>query len=315
MLWLKYKYNNSKCTYEATSFSVGIFFISLCKYLFVAGSIAAGISYFYISNYSSVLERSLYDKNKMIAEKYNEISKEMSKMESELKEIRQNDEVVYRTLLQAEPVNFARRQSNYIDTETNSDDFVSVESRLGDIKNLMKSQKNSFIKLKTLIDAREKFFDSLPAIQPISNNSLRRIGDTFGMRNCHPVHKIPMMHKGIDYVAPVGTKVYATGSGIIKHSRYTAGYGNMIELDHGRGLSTRYAHLSKFNVKAGERVVRGQCIGYVGCTGTVTGPHLHYEVIKDNVHINPMNFLLGELNPAQYEKVIEVAQSRRRKVA
>ena len=130
------------------------------------------------------------------------------------------------------------------------------------------------------------------------------------MRKCHPVHLIPKMHYGIDYVASHGTQVYATGAGTIKTAKFVPGYGNMIEVQHSKDVVTRYCHLSAFNAKVGDKVIRGQCIGYVGQTGTATGPHLHYEIIKNYKQVDPTSYFFAEISPSQYEEILELASKR-----
>jgi murein DD-endopeptidase MepM/ murein hydrolase activator NlpD len=123
----------------------------------------------------------------------------------------------------------------------------------------------------------------------------------------HPIYKILKMHQGMDFTAPVGTEIYATGDGTVEKVGWTGGYGKTILINHGYGYKTRYAHCSKFKCKKGQKVKRGDHIGYVGNTGQSTGPHLHYEVFKNNRQINPVNFFFNDLSPEEYDKVIEIS--------
>ena len=115
------------------------------------------------------------------------------------------------------------------------------------------------------------------------------------------------MHKGMDFTAPIGTEIYATGDGVVEKVGWTGGYGKTILINHGYGYKTRYAHCSKFDCKKGQKVKRGDHIGYVGNTGQSTGPHLHYEVFKNKRQINPVNFFFNDLSPEEYDKVIEIS--------
>jgi len=153
----------------------------------------------------------------------------------------------------------------------------------------------------------------LPAIQPIDNKDLKRTASGWGMR-IHPIYNIKKFHYGLDFTAPLGTPIYATGDGEIEYlilasDEASQGYGNLIIVNHGYGFRTLYAHLSKFNVKTKQKVKRGEIIGYVGNTGISTGPHLHYEVIKDGTKVNPVYYLFNSLTPEEYQKIIEISSS------
>jgi murein DD-endopeptidase MepM/ murein hydrolase activator NlpD len=148
---------------------------------------------------------------------------------------------------------------------------------------------------------------AIPAIQPISNKDLRRIGSYFGYRT-DPFYKVTKFHEGIDFTASVGTEVYSTGDGTVVNVGRKGGYGNCIIINHGFGYQTLYAHLSKMNVKPGQKVQRGEVIGRVGNTGKSTSPHLHYEVHKGNRSIDPINFFFNDLTPEEYELMIELSQ-------
>jgi murein DD-endopeptidase MepM/ murein hydrolase activator NlpD len=149
---------------------------------------------------------------------------------------------------------------------------------------------------------------SIPAIQPVANKDLRRIGSYFGYRT-DPFYKVTKFHEGIDFTAPVGTDIYATGDGKVVNIEFSRrGYGNLVEIDHGFGYRTVYAHLSKMNVKMGQKVSRGEVIGFVGNTGKSTAPHLHYEVRKNGKAVDPINFFFNDITPEEYAAMIELSQ-------
>ena len=149
---------------------------------------------------------------------------------------------------------------------------------------------------------------SIPAIQPVPNKELTKLVSGFGMR-IHPIYKVKMMHTGCDFSTPRGTPVYSTGDGIVKVvTTNLGGYGKEIEVDHGYGYVTKYAHLDRFNVKVGQKVKRGELIGYSGNTGASTAPHVHYEVIHDGRKVNPVHYFFNDLNPTEYEKILEFAE-------
>ena len=148
---------------------------------------------------------------------------------------------------------------------------------------------------------------ALPAIQPVSNKNLSRIASGYGYR-IHPIYKTRKLHTGMDFSAKSGTPIYATGDGkILKVRKSRRGYGNHVIIDHGYGYKTLYAHMKKYIVQKGQKVKRGEVIGYVGNTGTSVAPHLHYEVIKDSKKIDPANFYYNDLTPDEYEKMLEIS--------
>jgi len=148
---------------------------------------------------------------------------------------------------------------------------------------------------------------SIPAIQPISNKDLKRTASGYGVR-IHPIYKIPKFHNGMDFTAPTGTDVYATGDGVVSVTKSLIGsYGNHIIIDHGFGYETIYAHLEGFKVKQGQKVKRGDVIGFVGNTGLSTAPHLHYEVLVNAHNVNPALYYFNDLTPEEYDRMIEIS--------
>jgi murein DD-endopeptidase MepM/ murein hydrolase activator NlpD len=167
---------------------------------------------------------------------------------------------------------------------------------------------NSFRSVLKEMFSNKDRLEHLPAIMPISNEDLRRTGSGFGMRR-HPILNIYRMHEGIDFHAPVGTEVYATADGIVKDVRTSETFGKMIAIDHGYGLETIYAHLNAYHVRKGQKVKRGNLIGFVGNTGLSKGPHLHYEVHIFNREVDPVNYFFKDLTPEEYRKIVLISQS------
>jgi murein DD-endopeptidase MepM/ murein hydrolase activator NlpD len=172
-----------------------------------------------------------------------------------------------------------------------------------------KVQEDSYNKLIKMAKNKSKMLASIPAIQPIPNKNLRRIASGFGYRT-DPIYKTRKMHKGMDFAAPKGTKIYATGDGVIQkvaHSRW--GYGTHIVINHGYGYSTLYGHMSRALMKRGQKVTRGQLIGLVGSTGKSTGAHLHYEVHKNGTAVNPVGYFYNDLTSDQYEEILKLSSN------
>jgi murein DD-endopeptidase MepM/ murein hydrolase activator NlpD len=199
--------------------------------------------------------------------------------------------------------------NRYADLEgyTNSNIVIETATRLDRIMKKMAEQSKSYDELISLASNMDLLVSSTPAIQPISNKDLTRTASGFGLR-IHPFYKITMFHYGMDFTAPTGTPVYATGNGkvlSVKSSR--TGLGNNIVIDHGFGYSTVYGHLNSFNVKTGQQVDRGDIIGFVGSTGMSTAPHLHYEVHLNGKAVDPANYYFNDLTADEFEMMVEIA--------
>ena len=168
-------------------------------------------------------------------------------------------------------------------------------------------QSKSYQDVFALAQAQDQMLQSIPAIQPVSNKDLKRIASGFGMR-VHPIYKIAKMHTGLDFSADIGTEIYATGDGTIEAvDSKLSGYGHHVIIQHGYGFESLYAHMSKVIVRPGEKVTRGQVIGYVGNTGASTGPHLHYEVLRNGEKVDPAFYFYSDITPEQYEDLLQRA--------
>ncbi|MEO1654946.1 MAG: M23 family metallopeptidase, partial [Bacteroidota bacterium] len=183
---------------------------------------------------------------------------------------------------------------------------LSSFKKIDQIKRKLYIQSKSYDEISKLVKNKSKMLAHMPAIQPISNKDLTRLTSGFGMR-IHPIYKVGQFHPGIDFAAPQGTPIYATGDGVVEKAQYEAGFGNHVVIDHGYSYQTLYAHMVKFIVKKGQKIKRGQCIGYVGTTGLSTAPHVHYEVQYKKEPVNPVYFFFQDLNAEEYEKILELA--------
>jgi murein DD-endopeptidase MepM/ murein hydrolase activator NlpD len=246
---------------------------------------------------------------------YELMNQKLDTMQIILKEIAHRDDNIYRTIFEAEPISRAERLAGIggserfkrLDKINNNELIKSAATKLEQIKRQMVTQSKSFDELSKLIIEKEKILASIPAIQPVSNKDLERMSSGFGYR-IHPIYKVPKFHEGVDFTAPKGTDVFATADGIVEQAdNNSSGFGNVVVINHGNGYKTRYAHLNGFAIRAGQRVKRGELIGYIGTTGLSTAPHLHYEVEKDGVKIDPINFFYNDLSPEEYARLIELA--------
>ena len=246
---------------------------------------------------------------------YQLIENKMSQLELVLDDIRHRDDNIYRVIFEAEPIPNSIRKAGfgginrYAELRGYSNSKL-VEENTKKVDQLTKQlyiQSKSFDEVINLAKNKTDMLASIPAIQPVSNKDLSRMASGYGYR-IHPIYKTRKLHTGMDFSAPRGTPIYATGNGeVTKVRRSRRGYGNYVEITHGFGYKTLYAHMSKYIVRKGQKVTRGEIIGYVGSTGTSVAPHLHYEVHKDNRKINPVNFYYNDLTPEEYEKMLELS--------
>jgi len=265
--------------------------------------------------FDSPKEKRLKDEIYNLTSQYYVINNNMKQIEVVLDDIQERDDNIYRTIFEADPIpNSIRKQgfggvNRYKKFEgySNSKIIINTTRKIDQLTKQLYLQSKSFDEIINLAKNKSEMLASIPAIQPVSNKNLSRMASGYGYR-IHPIYKTRKLHTGMDFSAKNGTEIYATGDGVIsKIRRSKRGYGNHVKINHGFGYETLYAHMSKYIVKRGQKVKRGEVIGYVGNTGTSVAPHLHYEVHKDKRRINPVNFYYNDLNPEEYEKMIEIS--------
>ncbi len=236
-------------------------------------------------------------------------------VEAVLRDIQERDNTIYRVIFETEPIPSSVREAGYGGADRyrelrdlyNADQVTEVTKRMDKLSKQLYVQSKSFDEVWQLAKNKSTMLASIPAIQPVANKDLKRMASGYGMR-IHPIYKTAKMHTGMDFTAPVGTEIYATGNGIVGRVEFNGrGYGNNVVISHGFGYQTLYGHMSRMTVRPGQRVNRGDLIGYVGNTGTSTGPHLHYEVLRGGRPVNPVNFYYNDLTPEEYEKMLELS--------
>ena len=313
----KYKYNPDTLTYEKVKLTGWQVFGKVVLFIF-AGLVFGLIVMFIAYNlFTSPKELMLERENAYLKENYKRMNKELESIEKVLSDIEERDDNIYRVIFEAEPVPKGVRNAGvgginrYKDLEgySNEEIVVNTNKRLDKIAKKLYVQSKSYDEVIKLAINKEELLASIPAIQPIPNKNLKRMASGYGFR-IHPIYKTRKFHYGMDFTAPTGTEIYATGNGVVKAVKKSRrGLGKHVIIDHGFGYETVYAHMSKFNVRRGQKVKRGDVIGYVGNTGTSTAPHLHYEVHKDGKKINPINYYFNDLTPEEYDRMIEISSS------
>ena len=312
---IKYYYDTKTLSYKPIE-STGIDkFKKFIVYLTSSAILAFFTLLIFFQYFDSPKEKRLKGEINHLLSQYEIINNDLEKIELVLDDIQKRDDNIYRTIFEADPIPTSIRKQGFggvnrykkLSGYSNSDLIINTSKKIDQLTKQLYLQSKSFDEIIELAKNKSKMLASIPAIQPVANKDLKRMTSGYGYR-IHPIYKTRKMHYGMDYSAKVGTEIYATGDGIVsKVKRSKRGYGNYVKINHGFGYETLYAHMSKYIVKKGQKVKRGEVIGYVGNTGISTAPHLHYEVRKDNKKVNPVNFYFNDLTPDEYEKMLELA--------
>ena len=311
----RYRYNAESLSFD--KIRLGFQAVLLRLFAYFIGSVIIAIIYglVFAMFIDSPKEKALKREIEQLTIQYELMNKDMDNVEKILGNLEQTDDNLYRTIFEAEPIPASLRNgglggvNRYKELEgyDNSEIVVETAKKLDKIRKKVYVQSKSFDNLIVLAREKEEMLSCIPAILPISNKDLTRTASGWGLR-VHPIYKIIKFHYGMDFTAPTGTDIYVTGDGVVESVLSSRrGYGNHITVDHGFGYKTIYAHLDHFNVKPGQRVRRGDIIGFVGSTGMSLAPHLHYEVELNGVKVDPANYYFNDLSPQEYERMIEIA--------
>jgi murein DD-endopeptidase MepM/ murein hydrolase activator NlpD len=312
-----FKYNPETLSYEEVKVSFGrkVFRVLL----WIAPSVIVGLlfAFFFTQQIDSPREKEMRAELFRYEQEMNRLQKDMELANEVLDAIQGRDEDLYRAALYAKEFPEELRMMGaggsdkyaYLSGLSNSKLLISTSKQLDKLERRLNAQSLSFNELMGLAKKKEKMLSHIPSIQPVRNTELKRGISGFGYR-IDPIYRTRRMHSGVDFTADKGTEVYATGDGVIEVvERKRWGYGKSIIINHGFGFKTLYAHLSEFKVKQGQKIKRGELIGLIGSTGRSTGPHLHYEVIKDGKKVNPIGYFHSDLTPEQYEQLLEMSEN------
>lgn len=311
---VKYKFNTKSLTYERVKVGFKERLWRFSSYL-ATGLVFATLTIIISKKVlPSPAEKKQNREIEALTIQYELLQKKMVVLEEVLADMEERDDNIYRAVFEAEPLPKTIRNAGFggsnkyseFDKYDNGGLIASASERLDRIAKKMYIQTKSFDEVVKLAKSKEQLINSIPAIMPINKKDLSHaVTSGFGWRT-HPIYKTPEFHPGMDFTAMQGTPIYATGDGFIERADNTAqGYGNHVVINHGFGYQTLYAHMSRIRCKVGQKVKRGELIGYVGSTGLSTAPHVHYEVIKNGEKTNPINFYYNDLSPEQYQQLIE----------
>jgi len=311
----KYKFDPDSLSFDKIRLGIKTLLLRFLAYFI--GSVIIALVYWgvFASFFDSPKEKALKREVEQMTIQYELIHKEMATVENVLEDLQKTDDNLYRTIFEAEPVPSTERDGGIggvnryaaLEGYNNSNLVIETASRLDKIRKKVYVQSKSYDDLIKLAENKSDMLRAIPSIMPLSNEDLTRTASGYGWR-IHPLYKISKFHYGMDFTAPLGTEIYATGNGTVKEV-VTAqrGFGKSVLIDHGFGYTSLYAHLSNFNVRIGQKVQRGDIIGFVGSTGTSVTNHLHYEIKLNGSNVDPVNYYFEDLSAAQYEKMIEIA--------
>ncbi len=314
---IKYYYNTNTLRYEKLETPLRVTLLRVLGFLsaaIVTALILLSLAYKY---FPSANEKRLMQRNENLNDNYYVLNEKVQKLQEQMGELEKRDNNVYRAIFEAAPIPDSARAHE----EENQKEFqlvqgmdqenlyTSIATTLDKLTSRMAVQARSYIQIDGFIRNKEQLLACTPAIQPVSNKDLRRLASGFGYR-IDPVYKTTKFHAGLDFAAPQGTPIYATANGTVEVAGNTGnGYGNHVVINHGYGYGTLYGHMFKVKVRAGQKVKRGEVIGYVGSTGKSTGPHCHYEVRRNGEPVDPVYYFYNDITPEQYDRLLKLAAS------
>jgi murein DD-endopeptidase MepM/ murein hydrolase activator NlpD len=314
---IKYFYNTHTLRYEKLITPFRVKLLRVFAFVATAFVTAALISYFAFQFVGSPNEKFLRIQNANLRQDLEDLGDSVAQIQMKMAELEKRDNTVYRSIFEASPLpdsaraTFLEKQQEIAKVESMSGNelVVSIAQTLDNLKNRIAAQNTSYGQINNLINNKEKLLAATPAIQPVSNKDLSRIASGFGYR-IDPIYKTVKMHAGLDFTAPQGTPIYSTADGVVKVAgRSDGGYGNHVVINHGYGYETLYGHMYRIKARTGQRVKRGDLIGYVGSTGKSTGPHCHYEVHKNGQKLDPVYFFYNDLSPQQFDQLLKRASA------
>ncbi len=312
----KYKFNQQTLSMEPVDYTLG--YIIKRSLAYIITGVVFGVIFFFlfVFFFPSPREKQIVQERDALQSQYNLLSRQVDQMQLVLSDLQQRDDNLYRVLFGAEPIPLSVRMGavppvGYYDSllmMTNWQLAADITRKVDVVERELYVQAKSYEEILELAKAQEVRMENIPAIQPVLNKDLTRVASGYGWR-VDPVYHVRRFHQGMDFTAPTGTDVYATGNGTVESAGWKQGYGNTVVIDHGFGYTTLYAHLHKSLVRRGQKVKRGDVIALVGNTGKSTGPHLHYEVRLRNKPIDPRNYYFQDLSPEEYDKMVQLSNN------
>lgn len=314
---IKYYYNTHTLRYEKLITPLRVKLLRVFGFLAAAFVTAAIITYLAFRFVGSPYEKKLRSDNETLRYQMQRLQERVQAIDQQMAALEKRDNEVYRSIFEAQPIpdsiraQEAEKEQEIARVEGLPENQLvyAVDTTLQKLQARIASQKKSYQQLINLVKNKEQLLAATPAIQPVSNKDLNRIASGFGYR-IDPVYKTIKLHAGLDFAAPQGTPIYATADGVVRDAGFSdGGYGNHVVVNHGYGYETLYGHMVRIKARRGQRVKRGEVIGYVGSTGKSTGPHCHYEVHKNGRKLDPVYFFYNDLSPQQFDQLLKQASA------
>ena len=310
----KYQFNPESISYEKVEVNFKTKIINVLKHMASSSVLAIAMVVVLFYFFGSPKEKALARENKQLLTQYTRLNTELTKIQNVLGDLEQRDDNIYRVIFEAEPIHSNIRKAGfggvnrygYLENLDNSELVISTAKKMDIIAKSMYVQTKSYDDVEEMVKNKFQMLSSIPAIMPLAIKDFGRISAGYGWR-IHPIYKTRKFHDGMDFTGNIGLPIYATGDGVIKSVGNQRGYGKKIVIDHGYGYQTIYAHLNGYNVKKRQKVKRGEVIGFLGNTGKSTGPHLHYEVRKNNKTLDPINYYFNDLTADEYDSMVAYA--------
>jgi murein DD-endopeptidase MepM/ murein hydrolase activator NlpD len=316
---IKYFFNTHTLRFEKVEVPLRVRLLQMFGFIIASITTAIIIVILIFQYIDSPKEKLLRQQNDAYKANYSVLQDRVKQLELQMVELENRDNDVYRSIFEADPIPDsarlklmeAKKEVLSIQNLTSTELTDNMAAQLNKLSLRVKFQDSSYVEINDMVKNKEKLLRAIPAIQPVSNKDLNRIGSSFGYR-IDPIYKNIRMHQGLDFTAPAGTPIYATADGVVEVAGFSAdGYGNKVVINHGFGYQTLYGHMVKVNTSAGQKVTRGQVIGYIGSTGKSTGPHCHYEVIKRGAKVDPIYYFYNDLTPEQFDRILKAAANNK----
>ena len=314
---IKYFFNTHTLRYEKLVTPLRVKLLRVFAFFamaIVTAGIIVAIAFQYIDSPKTIM---LEQQNADLKDNYALLQQQVNQLQQKMDELSNRDNNVYRSIFESTPIPDSARlkaiekskEVQLVKSLGETDLVNSISGQLNRLILLTAYQEKSFNDIEAMVKNKEKLLAAIPAIQPVSDKNLTRIASGFGTR-IDPVYKVPKFHAGLDFTAPIGTPIYATADGIVTDAGFNeGGYGNRVIINHGFGYETLYGHMYRIKTKVGQKIKRGEVIGYVGSTGKSTGPHCHYEVHRNGNPVDPVYYFYNDLTPEQYDRLLKLAQT------
>ncbi|TMI64709.1 MAG: M23 family metallopeptidase [Bacteroidetes bacterium] len=312
---IKYYYNTHTLRYEKLETPLRVKLLRVFGFVAAALVTAGIISYFAFRFVGSPQEKMLQRRYAVLQDQFEEMNDSLKSIELQMHELEKRDNDVYRAIFEANPIPDSvrakalemKQEVEFVESLGGNALVRSINNSLNNLSSRIRMQQASYKEVDELLKTKESILAHTPAIQPVANKDLERIASGFGYR-IDPVYKTTKMHAGIDFTAPSGTPIYATADGTVSLAgNVGSGFGNHVIINHGYGYETLYGHMVRVKSRTGQKVKRGEVIGYVGSTGKSTGPHCHYEVHFRGSKIDPIYFFFNDISPEQFDRLVKKA--------